>query len=182
VGRDESGFTLVEVAVAILLLTVVFLGAEWAVISTMAAASLSREHTEAVSLITRTVSKAEALTFSSVWTGLNPSADSSLSTDRYVTQSGSTYTLSLLSSNNTIATCSTSTSNKPLVPHTNTLSDGITYTISAYPISSPTPSCAGGASAGNPPANASVTLVVVVSWKAPKGQSEKVVGQAVIAP
>jgi hypothetical protein len=67
-----------------------------------------------------------------------------------------------------IPVCNLNASEAPLVPHISTVNEGVTYTVYAYPT---TDTAAPGI----------VTVVVVVTWKAPNGEIQKVVGEDGIA-
>ncbi|MGH9291625.1 MAG: type IV pilus modification PilV family protein [Acidimicrobiales bacterium] len=166
-ARDDAGLSIIEVVIAMSLIAVVLLGAEWGVIGSMSAASLSKEHSVATALASATMAQVVALPFPDLQSGLNPSAET-LSTDPNISVSGSTYTLRLNGA--TIPTTNTNPSDPPLVPHSSTVTEGITYDISTYPtVSSSAPGL--------------VTVVVVVSWKGPTGSSDRVVSEdAVSAP
>ena len=67
-----------------------------------------------------------------------------------------------------IPVCNLNASEAPLVPHISTVNEDVTYTVYAYPT---TDTAAPGI----------VTVVVVVTWKAPNGEIQKVVGEDRIA-
>lgn len=162
---------MVEVLAAIALLTIVVLAAERGAIFVLQSASFAREHSEATSLVTQTVAQADGLGFNNLWTGLDPSTDT-LSQDPHVTTSGTTYILKL--DNATIGTCATTNPGSPLGPHITTVVDAISYQVAVYPIPS-------GSCASLPPANATVTLVVIVNWKSAVGGQGQVVADTVIS-
>lgn len=176
-NASEDGLTIVEVLVAITLLVVVLLVVERGAVAALQAASVAKQHSEATSLVSQTVAQAESLGFGDLWAGLDSSAEN-LSQDPNIatTGSGSGTTYALKLDNATIATCSTETSETPLVPHINTVSDGISYQVAAYPIASS--SCS---TSPSPPANGTVTLVVIVNWKSAVGGQGQVVGQTEIS-
>ena len=136
-NASEDGLTIVEVLVAITLLVVVLLVVERGAVAALQAASVAKQHSEATSLVSQTVAQAESLGFGDLWAGLDSSAENlSQDPDIATTGSGSGTTYALKLDNATIATCSTETSETPLVPHINTVSDGISYQVAVYPIAS----------------------------------------------
>ena len=97
----------------------------------------------------------------------------SFSTDPNIVKSGSNYLLELNGSvvptaTSTIPVSNTNSSETPIVPHVSTVNEGITYTVYTYPT---TDTAAPGL----------VTVVVVVTWKAPNGGAQRVVGEDGIA-
>jgi hypothetical protein len=173
-ARPDDGFTLAEAVIAMLLLSLVIIGAEWGVIGTLSAASLNKQHSVATGLVASTISELEALPFSELEQGLDPSWDyshgASLAGDSNVTVSGGTYHLNI-DNKATILTsqsCSSSCTDAPLVPHVSSVVvGGMTYKVSVYPTATST--------------SGLVNVVVVVSWVPPDGGSARVVGDVQVA-
>jgi type II secretory pathway pseudopilin PulG len=179
----EAGYSIVEVLVGITLLAIVLLAADRGAIGTLSAAALGREHSVATGLVTAAMAEAVALPFADVENGLDPTADSSFSTDHNIVASGVTncdatpptsgYVLKLNgvvtpTATSSVPVCNVKTSEAPFVPHVSSVNEGITYTLYTYPTTDT-------ASPGI------VTVVVVVTWKAPNGSIQKVVGEDAIA-
>jgi type II secretory pathway pseudopilin PulG len=169
---NEAGYSIVESLVGISLLAVVLLAADRGAIGSLSAATVAKEHSVATGLVTSATAQAVALPFADLQSGLNPSVDSLL-TDPNIVKSGSNYLLELNGSvvptaDSTIAVSNTKNPESPLVPHVTTVNEGIRYTVSTYPTTAPS-------------APGLVTVVVVVSWKAPTGGIEKVVSEDGIA-
>jgi prepilin-type N-terminal cleavage/methylation domain-containing protein len=162
----DEGFTIVEVLVAITLLTVVLLAVERGAIVDLSAASVAKEHAVATSLISGDIAQVVALPFNELQSGLNPSAES-LGTDdpKYIQCVSGTCTFLLNGA--TIPTTNT-TSDAPLVPHATTVNLGIPYTVATYPTTSAISNL--------------ITVTVVVTWTAPTGGTMRAVGQTQIAP
>lgn len=166
------------------ILTLVLLGVEWAAIGAMSGAALAREHSDAASLVTQTIAEAEALPFSELQAGLDPSSggDSSFTTDSNIvsvptTTCSSGYQLALNSScleaTNTSA-CQGVTDpppcETPIVPHivTETL-QGVSFSVATYPTVASTAGV--------------VNVVVEVKWHSPTGNEAHVTGAVgVVAP
>ena len=166
--RDDAkdgGLTMVEVLVAITLLTVVLVVVVRGAVGALQAASVAKEHAVATSLISGDVAALGALPFSDLEAGLNPSVDA-LSTDANITKSGSTYTFKLNGA--TLLTANAKTSEAPLVPHISTVSVGIPFKVATYPTASSSSNL--------------VTVTVVVTWKSPTGSTLQAVGQSQISP
>ena len=178
----DAGYSIVEVLLAITILAVVLLAAARGVMGGLYAASVAKEHSLATGLMSAAMAEAVALPISDLENGLNPTVDN-LANDPNITTSGSTncsatpptsgYVLELggsvaPTSTSTIPVCNTNTSESPLVPHVSVISAGISYTVRTYPTTSTlTPGL--------------VTMVVVVTWKAPSGGTQRVVGEDGIA-
>lgn len=162
---DDAGFGLIEVLVAVFLLTIVVLIVLRGTITAMSASVLAKEHSVATSLITGAVAEVTALPFADLQAGLNPVADNLLA-DPTISQSGSTYTF--VPTGATIPTSNTNTSETPLVPHVETTTVGIPYNVAVYPTTT-------SASPGL------VTVNVLVTWTAPTGGLQTASGQAQIA-
>ncbi len=180
---SEGGYSIVEMLVGISLLAIILLAAARGAIATLSAATLAKEHSVATGLVTAAMAETVALPFTDLENGLNPTGDSGFSTDPSIVASGVTncdatpptsgYVLKLNGSVTPTATssvpvCNGNTSEAPLVPHISSVNEGITYTIYTYPTTDT-------ASPGI------VTVVVVVTWKAPNGGIQKVVGEDGIA-
>ena len=163
----DEGFTIVEVLVAVTLLTVVLLAVERGSIVDLSAASVAKEHSVATSLVSGDIAQVVALPFADVQAGLNASAES-LSTDdpQYIKCVSGVCTF--LMNGATIPTSNTNSSEAPLVPHIATVDIGIPYQVATYPTMS---------SIGN-----LVTVTIVVTWKSPTGGTLHAVGQTQIAP
>lgn len=164
----DDGFALIEALVAIVILAVVLIAAEWGVATALSASSSAKYHDIASGLVSSTMASALALPFPELQAGLNPSVDD-LSNDPNITAviSGgvTSYVLNLTGA--TIATSGTSASESPLVPHMTSVTDGVTFHVATYPtISSASPGL--------------VTVVVVVSWSS-GGESNQVVGEQGVA-
>lgn len=176
---DDDGYTIVEVLIALTVLSLVLLAAEWGAIGSMAASTAAKEHSVATGLVTSVMAEAVSLPFEDLENGLNPDADcgspsvNCLSHDPYVAESGSSYVVDLdgeivPSSGSTIPVANTATAEQPFVPETSTVVEGVTYTVHAYPtVSSAAPGI--------------VTVIAIVTWKAPTGATEKVVGEDGVA-
>lgn len=174
----DGGFSLIEVLVAMTLLSVVLLGAERAVTDTMEASLLAKEHSIATGLVTQAMAEAVALPFQDLEEGLNQNADcpalgggNCLSHDPYLSYDGTAYQLTLNgvvqpSAGSTVPVSNTKASEAPIVPEVTTVSQGVTYTVSAYPtVNSDQPKL--------------VTVVVIVTWRSPSGNA-RVVGEDAI--
>lgn len=172
---DDSGFSLIEVLVALVLLAIVLLGAERAVTDSMEATVLAKEHSVANGLITQAMAEAVAIPFQDLEEGLNPNATcpalgggNCLASDPYLVQSGSSYQLKINgsyvpSSSYTVPTSNSNSSESPIVPEVSTVTEGIPYTVYVYPtVTSSSASL--------------VTVVAVVSWHSPHGIT-KVIGE-----
>jgi len=169
VEHGDDGFSLVEVLVAITLLTLVLLGTLRGVIISMSAASVAKERAVASGLISGDVAQVVGLSFASLQAGLNPTADSLGSDPRIstvVTGGVTSYVFSLNGA--TIPAVNTATALSPLVPHTQTVTIGIPYRVATYPTVSPA-------------APGIVTVTVVVSWRSPAGGTLTSVGEIELA-
>ncbi len=171
----DDGFSLVEVLVAMTLLALVLLGAERAITDTMEASLLAKEHSIATGLVTEAMAEAVAMPFQDLEQGLNPNVDcpalggsNCVANDPYLVFNGSNYQLKLdgsvvPDSTSIVPTANTNTSEAPIVPEVTTITQGVTYTVHAYPtIDSSAPKL--------------VTVVVVVTWHSPSGEA-RVVGE-----
>jgi hypothetical protein len=164
-ARDEEGFSIIEAVIAVSLLTIALLTVERGSIAALSATSVAKEHSIAASLVSGDIAQVVALPFADVQAGLNPTVDS-LTSDPYITRSGSTYTFTLNGA--TIPATNTNTSEAPLVPHIATVTAGVPFSVATYPtVSSVAPGV--------------VTVTVVVSWKAPTGGTDRVVGETEIS-
>jgi len=164
-GADE-GFTVVELLMAITLLTVLLLAVERGAIATISAATVAKERAVATSLVSGTLAQVVALPASDVAAGLNPSAES-FSTDdpQYVQCVSGTCTFLLTGA--TLLTSNTNSSEAPLVPHISTSNIGIPYKVAIYPTTSTIANL--------------VTVTVVVTWTSPTGGKERAVGQTQVS-
>jgi hypothetical protein len=171
--RTEEGFSLVEVVIGVALFTIVLLGTDLGAVVTMSSALSVREHSIATSLVSATVAEVEALPFSAVQAGLDPTADS-LTADpnigTVVNEDQTDYVLNLNGA--TIAACGTTSPESPLVPHVTTVTSGITYHVAVYP------TVASASCTSNPQV---VMVVVVVKWTSPTGAVAEVTGETGIA-
>jgi hypothetical protein len=166
---------LIEVTLAVAILSAVLLGTEVGAVAAMNSAMAARQHSVAASLIAAAASEAEALPFSTLQAGLDPSADQ-LSNDPNITSTTTdgTTTYQLALNGAVIAACGTTSPAAPLVPHVTSVTVGVTFHVAVYP-TVPTATCG-----SNPQL---VTLVVVVTWPSPSGGTEKLVGETeVTAP
>lgn len=165
VTHGDDGFSIIEALVAVSLLTISLLAVERASIAAISASSVAKENSVASSLVSADIAQLVALPFADVDAGLNPTVDS-LTTDPYITKSGSTYTFTLTGA--TLATSNSNTSEIPLVPHINAVTAGIVFSVATYPtVSAAAPGL--------------VTVTVVVSWKPPTGGKDRVYGEIQIA-
>ncbi|MHB1988088.1 MAG: type IV pilus modification PilV family protein [Acidimicrobiales bacterium] len=174
---DQGGFTIIEVLVAMSILSVVLLGAERAVVESMSAATVEKEHSIATGLVTSAMAQAVAIKFQDLQDGLNPNAMcgtpsvNCLSNDPYVQLVGSSYVLKLNgaivpTSTSTIPVSNTNTAEAPIVPEmeVSTVNQGIPYTVYTYPtVAASAPGL--------------VTVVVIVTWRSPTGGIDRVVGE-----
>ena len=162
-ASTEEGFVLLEVLIAFSILVLVILATSTEAIVSTVAASAAQQRSVAATLISADVASAEALPFSDLTAGLNPTADA-LAADPAIQTSGSNYVLKLTGA--TLATSNTNSSESPLVPHISTTKVGIPYRVATYPVAS---------------ATGLVTLVVIVSWTSALGGTTQLVGETQIA-
>jgi len=166
---DDAGFGLIEVLVALTVLTVVLLTVERGTIATLSAESLAKEHSVASTLVSAKIAEAESLSFPALKAGLNPSVDP-LNQDPNIssvtTPSGTSYVF--IPTGATLATSGTATSEPPIIPHISTVNIGIPYEVAVYPtISSTDPGV--------------VTITVIVTWRSPLGTTASTTGQAEVS-
>src|SRR6266571_5152608 len=89
VHRDEGGFTLVEVAVALMILFIVMTSMAYTATIAFKYAGIARQRETAMGFSSKYYQEALALPFASIKYGLNPQVDSSYSSDaNIVTNSG----------------------------------------------------------------------------------------------
>lgn len=172
---DDGGFTVVEAAVAFLLITGVLLGAAYGVITSMAASALAKEHSVATGLANQAMAEAVAIPFGELENGLNPNEtcgtppSQCLASDPNVVDTAGVYTLRLNGAVVPTATSTIPTSNTvTYVPEISTVTEGITYTVYTYPTTS-------AAAAGI------VTVIVIVTWTTPSGTTARVTAEDGIA-
>jgi hypothetical protein len=152
--------SLVEIAATLAIFSTVVICTQVAVQNALSAATIARDHTVATSLVSTAIYQAEALPFSTLQLGVNPSSES-LCSDSHITciGSGSSATYYLKSTGAPIAACGTASTASPIIPHTQSVNVGGTiYVLSAYPTVS-------SASCSSSPLL--VTLVVIVTWHSP---------------
>jgi hypothetical protein len=154
--HGDEGMSLVEIAATLAIFSTVVVSTQLAVQNALSAATIARDHTVATSLVSTAIYQAEALPFSTLQQGVDPTTEN-LCNDPNITCVGSTYYLR--STGAVIAACGTAASASPIIPHTQSVSVGGTiYMLSAYPTVS-SDSCSSGPLL--------VTLVVVVTWHSP---------------
>lgn len=170
---EDGGFGVIEVVMAFSILTLVLIGTEVGAVDAMNTARAVQQHSVAASLIAAAASEAEALPFSTLQAGLDPTADP-LTGDPNVSSitSSGTTTYHLTLSGGIIAACGTTSPAAPLVPHIAAVTVGVTYHVAAYPT-------VASATCGTNPAL--VTLVVVVTWPSATGGTGRLVGVTEVA-
>jgi prepilin-type N-terminal cleavage/methylation domain-containing protein len=124
-AAPDAGFTIVEVLVAISLLTVVLLCTLQGVIVSLSAASTAKQRAIATGLISGDIATLTALPYISLQQGLNPAVDS-LSTDPRITATVTNGLTTYVFTGNgaTIPASNTASSQSPLVPHIQTVNIG----------------------------------------------------------
>jgi prepilin-type N-terminal cleavage/methylation domain-containing protein len=172
--RDDDGFTVVEVLVAMVLVLVLALASSNALISTLTQLSVSRQRQWATGLATSALEQLRSLPYAAVTGGLR-AAD--LSGDPFVTGSNSAWRLvvpaSVLGSaaaiDETLVVAGGSSTPAPLYPHVSTPPAG------SYPSAFPSaPSLAVYVTRTTADAGA-VTLTALVRWTSPGGSTRAVV-------
>jgi type II secretory pathway pseudopilin PulG len=175
-SSSEEGFTIVEVLVAMMVITIVMTSLMYVMATSLKQVSFAKQREVASSLVDKTMEQARALPYSMIQTGLDDN-DVTTSHDSNITISGSTYTYTptgetiVHGSQNGNQTCpSASVCQAPLIPHQSTTTlNGSTYTISTY-----LTTFTGSAGA--------YRITVVVSWTRSQvsGVSTQVSSQSVI--
>ncbi len=128
----EHGFGMVELVVAMTILTIVLLAFSLVFSNSLLAVGFQRERQTAQSLANQAMEQVRALPFSTVSRGLN-SADSTLATDPNITIAGATHTLSFNGINETIPVGSGASTSAPLNPHETTVtSNGEDFIVRSY--------------------------------------------------
>ncbi len=183
--RDDAGFSLLELIVALAVLALVLVGSEVVLGKSVGAVSVGNEYAVATALLKADMAEAVALPFADLQNGLNQYATcgspaiNCLGSDPNLVKSGSTYELDINgvvepTASSIVPVNNTNTSESPIVPEITqvTPQPGIGYTVRTYPTLSST--CT--------PATEScvVTLVVIVTWTGPTG-ADRVVGEEGIA-
>jgi prepilin-type N-terminal cleavage/methylation domain-containing protein len=130
---DECGFTIVELMVAMMVLTVAVAGLAYAGTISVIDVGFAAQRQGATGLANRAVEEVRALPFSTVDAGLSTD-DPTLSTDPNITVQGSGSSTTYWFQNEEIPTSTSSTNVVPLNPHVQT---GVTvgtntYTVSTY--------------------------------------------------
>lgn len=142
--RGETGFALIEVVVAITILTLVFFAVEWATAETTTASVSATQQAAESSLATQAIAEVEALPFADIQSGasstdlaaaLNASHTALLNFPQ-VSYTGGNYILTLpgvASSLGTLEATNTSTTDAPLVPFSSTqLMGNVTYDVAVF--------------------------------------------------
>jgi type II secretory pathway pseudopilin PulG len=173
---SEEGFTIVEVLVAMMVITIVMTSVMYLMATALKQASFAKQREAASSLVDKTMEQARALSFSVIQTGLDDH-DVTSSSDPNISISGSTYTYTptgetiVHGNQNGSQSCPGATvCQAPLIPHQSTTTlNGSTYTISSY-----LTNFSGSAGA--------YRITVVVSWSRPQvsGVATQVSSQSVM--
>ncbi|MHB1509133.1 MAG: type IV pilus modification PilV family protein [Acidimicrobiales bacterium] len=166
---EDDGFSLVELVVALTILAVAMLGVGEGLLATMVGSSVARERSVATALVSGDIAKVESLPFAALEAGLNPSVDS-LGADPEIasTVSGTGTSYVFKPTGATIPATSSASTEPPLVPHVATVTLSIPYKVATYPtVDTSTPGL--------------VTVVVVVSWTTPSGNTVSLTGEAEVS-
>lgn len=166
-GRpDESGFTLVETLVALVLLASVLVGLEKTVRFTLQSGAYATQQDTALNLIAADVAQVRALSFSDLQAGLNPNVESLISDPDIVAGGPTGYRFKPTGA--PIAASNTNASQPPLVPHITPVTNGITYDISTYPTAKTS-------------APGLVTVYVIATWRSPTGATSTASAETEVA-
>ena len=138
-SRSEEGFTVVEMMVALMVISIVMTSIAYMMAVSLKQVSFAKEREVANSLVDKTMEQARALPYSMIQTGLDDT-DVTTSHDTNITVSGSTFTYVptgetiVHGSQNGSSTCpSASHCQAPLIPHRSTTTlNGSAFTISTY--------------------------------------------------
>lgn len=150
---DERGFGLIELVVAMVIMSMLMLALSYVFSRSLTAVAFERQRQSAQSLANQTLEQIRALPFATVSRGLD-SADSTLASDPNITTAGSVRTLTFNSINETIPVGTGGTTQAPLIPHQRSVQVGVeTFTVRAYITNYL-----------NDPASQKYRAVVVVSW------------------
>ncbi len=135
IGPSESGFTVVEMMVALSILLVVMVSTTFVVTSGLAEIGLAKQRDNAAGLAARTIEEIRALPFSIVSNGL-ANSDATVSADANINVNGSIWTL--VRTGETIPHGDLDYTQTPLVPHSYVENlNNRDYTIAAYPTAVP---------------------------------------------
>ncbi|TMK89274.1 MAG: type II secretion system protein [Actinobacteria bacterium] len=136
---SEEGFTIVEMMVALMVISIVMTSLAYVMAVSLKQVSFAKQREVANSLVDKTMEQARALPYSMIQTGLDDH-DVTTSGDSNITISGSTYTYVptgetvVHGSQNGNQTCPSATvCQAPIVPHQSTTTlNGSSYKISTY--------------------------------------------------
>jgi len=136
---SEEGFTIVEMMVAMMVISIVMTSLMYVMATSLKQVSFAKQREVANSLVDKTMEQARALTYQTIQLGLDDH-DVTASSDPNITVSGSTFTYvptgeTVVHGNkNGTSTCpAASVCTAPLIPHQSTTTlNGSTYTISTY--------------------------------------------------
>ncbi len=134
--RDESGFGLVEVLVALLLLAVVSVPTAYALTGAMGSTSYARSRIVASQLANQAIEQVEALPFADVASGLTSSEVTASQYLEHVPQSTTSPSYWIYApTGEVVPTAGTSATGPPLVPCSSSVTEnGVTYTVDTYPM------------------------------------------------
>jgi len=142
--REETGFSLIEVVVAVTVLTLVFFAVEWASAQTTTASVAATQQAAESSLASQAIAEARALPFADLQAGANAAnlaaalngSHTAMVDWPQVSYSAGSYTLTLPGLTppvGTILATNTAAAEAPLVPFSSTESMGkVTYDVAVF--------------------------------------------------
>lgn len=174
-SQGDSGFALLEVAIALVILLVILTGLAVDLAVQLGSVSASRDEGAALSLLAKALGEVDAMPFTDVAKGLK-ATDSTTGTSHIVKVSATTWkftdsTASGKGSGEKMPHSGTLTSLAPLIPHSKTTRvDTETYTVAAYPTYYLTTST-----------TKAYRVTVVISWTLPNtAVPTHLVGQTIV--